>query len=181
MMKYRRYFELGGTYFFTLVTYHRKNIFSNKNHILLFIESLNNTRLKHPFDLLAYIILPDHIHMIWKLPENDDDFPLRIRLVKSNFSRKYTGFELPQSTSRSHKKERMIWQRRYWEHYIRNENDLKNHTEYIFYNPVKHGYTISPYDWKYGNFQSYVESGLYEKDWGSMIEPGYFKDIDIYD
>ena len=180
-MKYRRLFLAGGTYFFTLVTYNRIKIFYNNANTSFFIDSLNNVQHHHPFELLSYCILPDHVHMIWKLPENDGDFPLRIRLLKSYFSRQYTGFESPQSASRSHKNERMIWQRRYWEHAIRNERDLIHHTEYIFYNPVKHGLVNTPYDWVNGNFRIFVENGLYDKSWGSTIEPAYFEKLDKFD
>jgi putative transposase len=180
-MRYRRYFEAGGTYFFTLVTYQRQRIFVDNHHVSIFLKGLQTIQKRQPFDLLVYCIMPDHIHMIWKLPEDDDDYPTRIRLVKSYFSRCYSGDEPKISASRADKKERGIWQRRYWEHYIRNEKDLVKHTEYIFYNPVKHGLVKSPREWNYGNFQWYVESGLYERNWGSEIEPGYFKEIGFDD
>ena len=180
-MKYRRYFEPGGTYFFTLVTYNRQKILKDEKNINIFIHGHHIIQQKKPFEMITFCILPDHVHMLWKLPDNDDDYPGRIRLLKSYFSKHYTGHESLKSASRIKKNERTIWQRRYWEHFIRSEKDLKHHTEYIFYNPVKHGYANSPSEWKYGNFMRYVKSGLYEKDWGSGIKLGYFKNIEVYD
>jgi putative transposase len=118
----------------------------------------------HPFIIDAIVILPDHLHTLWQLPENDADYPMRWRLIKSAFSR-----ALPQtegiSTSRRKKAERGIWQRRYWEHLIRDEIDFKRHVDYIHYNPVKHGYTQSPVDWPYSSIHRYIQKEIIQSDW----------------
>lgn len=176
-MKYKRYIQPGGTYFFTVVTYNRKRVFSNTNNISSFMNAINCVQNNHPFDNLAYCILPDHIHMIWKLPDNDGDYPIRWQLIKSDFSRNYKNIDEIPTASRIRKHERMVWQRRYWEHYIRDDLDLKNHMEYVFYNPVKHRLAKSPFEWKYGNFSDYVSDGLYDQQWGLNIESNHFENI----
>ena len=177
-MKYKRYIQPGGTYFFTVVTYKRKKIFQDDEEILLFRKSVKHVRKNHPFEMSAYCICPDHIHMIWTLPENDGDFPTRWRLIKSYFSKNWKQAHQKASTSsRDNKNEQMVWHRRYWEHYIRDEDDLNKHIDYIFYNPVKHGYVDTPSKWKYSNFLDYVEKGFYSIDWGMKIDTEYFQDI----
>ena len=177
-MKYRRFIHPGGTYFFTVVTYNRKKIFYEDDAISLFMESITYVQKNHPYKILAYCICPDHIHMIWTLPEKDGDFPARWRLIKSHFSRHWKKeHQIAKTSSRKNKKEQMIWQRRYWEHYIRDDNDLKKHIEYIIYNPVKHGYVDAPCKWKYSNFMDFVDKGLYPVDWGMKINSKYFQNI----
>ena len=163
MSEYRRGYQAGGNYFFTLVTYQRYPIFANSENVNLFKVSMNKVKKKYPFALNAIVILPDHLHCLWKLPENDKDFSTRWRLIKRYFS-----IEL--NTSINHRKEKEVWQRRFWEHLIRDEDDWKKHMDYIHYNPVKHGFVNFPRDWKYSSFNYWVEKGSYEKSWGS-IEP----------
>jgi putative transposase len=138
-MEYKRYFQPGGTYFFTIVTCNRRKIFVDERAFQLFHESIDSVQRNHPFQIVAYCICPDHVHMIWTLPPDDSDYPTRWRLLKSYFSKNWTSVENIQMTSsRSNKNEKMVWQRRYWEHHIKDEIDLKNHIEYVHYNPVKH-------------------------------------------
>jgi putative transposase len=123
--------------------------------------------LAYPFEVDAMVILPDHLHCIWILPDDDSDFSVRWRLVKSAFTR-----NRPMSSagvisdSRLKKKERGIWQRRFWEHMIRDEADLNRHRDYVHYNPVKHGLAASPKEWPYSSFKRFVKEGLYLEDWG---------------
>ena len=167
-MRYRRIFQPGGTYFFTLVTCNRQNIFREENAKIKINLAVDTVRKRHPFSMISYVILPDHIHMIMTLPINDSDFPTRLRLIKSTFTRHWTEKEMiPVTPSRSNKHERMIWQRRYWEHLIRNEEDLVRHIEYIHYNPVKHEYSQSPYEWGFSSFKDFVKDGIYNKNWGA--------------
>jgi putative transposase len=115
----------------------------------------------------AIVILPDHLYCLWTLPENDYNFSLRWRLIKGAFSRHLeneSGETL--SSSRRNKREREIWQRRFWEHTIRNQEDFNKHCDYIHYNPVKHGLANSPIDWENSSFRSYVRKGQYSPDWG---------------
>ncbi|MBR0740288.1 transposase [Bradyrhizobium liaoningense] len=119
---------------------------------------------RQPFETVAICILPDHLHAIWTLPEGDVDFPSRWNLIKGGFSR---GLE-PQARSASKllKREKGIWQRRYWEHAIRDEADLERHIDYIHFNPVKHGLVTRVRDWTLSSFHRYVEQGILPADWG---------------
>ncbi len=173
-MKYRRFYQAGAWYFFTVVM-------ENRNPLL--IEHIERLRAafrmclsRYPFEIEAIVILPDHLHTIWKLPEGDADFSNRWMVIKHKFS---TG--LPDgnvNASKTKKREKGIWQRRYWEHWIRDENDLKRHVDYIHYNPVKHGLVTSPDNWEYSSFQRYVKKGLYRKNWGDT-EPQTIEGFNI--
>ena len=167
-MQYRRIYIKGGTYFFTIVTYKRMKILHYPENIKLLKDAFNYVIKKHPFDIVAYVVMPEHIHFIMNLPEHDKDFSTRIRLLKSYFSRncKKICYQY-HSESRKNKKEKTIWQRRFWDHLIRDEADYQKHVEYIHYNPVKHGLTNSPIEWKYSSFSHYVRDGIYDKNWGS--------------
>ena len=161
MSQYKRCYQPGGNYFFTLVTYERRPIFINPDNVAYLKAAINKVKKKYPFSLNAIVILPDHLHCIWRLPENDTDFSMRWRLIKRYFS-------LEISASINHRKEKEVWQRRFWEHLIRDENDWRKHMDYIHYNPVKHGLVPSPEEWPHSSFCHYVEKGFYEKNWGSM-------------
>lgn len=169
MPEYRRAKIEAGTYFFTLVTYQRQNIFLSPEARLLFLDAINYVKQYRIFELIAYCVLPDHIHLIISLPENDADFSTRLSLIKRRFTKQYTsrfGGLLPKSESYAKRKEVGIWQRRFWEHFIRGEEDLNRHIDYIHYNPVKHGLVGSVCDWKDSSFYDYVKSGHYTMDWG---------------
>ena len=113
------------------------------------------------------MILPDHLHCLWRLPPDDDDFPLRWRLLKAGFSSRLAPGEYI-SQSRQRKGERGIWQRRYWEQVIRDERDFQRHLDYIHYNPVKHGYVPAAKDWPYSSFHRWVKRGVYPVDWAAI-------------
>jgi len=173
-MKYIRFFQEGGTYFFTAVTFNRRKIFNTELNCNFFHQAVEKVCEKHPFEVIAYCICPDHIHMIWTLPQDNSDYPTRWRLIKSYFSRKLNDPEdHALSQSRMSKGEKNIWQRRYWEHYIKDETDLKNYIEYIHYNPVKHHYAKSPISWKDSSFSDYVNEGLYDRNWGNNERMNY--------
>lgn len=120
---------------------------------------------RHPFYIDAIVILPDHCHMMMTLPEGDINYSTRISLIKSTFSRKIYPFEII-SQSRKNKRERGIWQRRFWEHTIQNAQDYEHHVHYIHFNPVKHGYTLNPSDWEYSSIHRFIKQGILRKDWG---------------
>ncbi|MBV9575221.1 MAG: transposase [Gammaproteobacteria bacterium] len=160
MSQYKRFYQSGGYYFFTLVSYHRRPIFVNCENVKYFKDAIDKVKKSYPFFLNAIVILPDHLHCIWRLPENDKDFSTRWRLIKRYFSMKM-------NTAINHRNEKEIWQRRFWEHSIRNEIDWQKRMDYIHYNPVKHGLVTSPGDWKHSSFNYWVKKGIYEKDWGS--------------
>jgi putative transposase len=167
-MQYRRINAPGGTFFFTLVTYERRQVFGEEQAVSLLRNAFRSVLQKHPFTIEAAVVLPDHLHMIWRLPENDGDYATRWRLIKSHFTHHWEGNrDIPTNASRQLKGERAVWQRRYWEHLIRDDRDWQQHVEYIHYNPVKHGIARAPVDWKYSSFHTFMKQGLYSPDWGS--------------
>jgi putative transposase len=168
MTDYRRNFTQGGAYFFTLNLAERRQplLTGNINRLR---AALRYTRAWHPFETVAIVILPDHLHAIWRLPENDADFSTRWRLLKSAFSRALPMNE-PISPSRRRRGERGIWQRRFWEHTIRDERDFARHVDYIHFNPVKHGYVRKVRDWLYSSFRRMVRLGIYPEDWGGDFQ-----------
>lgn len=121
---------------------------------------------KHPFHIDAMVVLPEHLHAIWTLPTDDADFATRWMLVKAGFSRQAPPLER-RSPSRVTKGERGIWQRRYWEHLIRDEKDFARHVDYIHFNPVKHGHAMRAVDWPYSSVHRYIRLGLVVPDWAS--------------
>ena len=168
-MQYRRAQSPGSTYFFTLVTHNRRPILCEPENIIdLLRDSFKRVKQQHPFVIDAIAILPNHLHCIWSLPPEDADFSTRWRLIKSWFSRRcQVQYRGKISASRKNKKEKAVWQRRFWEHLIRDEQDFINHVDYIHYNPVHHGLVLSPKDWQYSSFHRYVQRGVYDVDWGS--------------
>lgn len=169
-MFYRRSQIGGGTYFFTVVTYNRLKLFNSPSRIALLQDSFRQVKERHPFTIDAIIILPDHLHCMLTLPQGDARYPLRMRMIKSHFSRKYPEGLPESSSSRIAKGEKAVWQRRYWEHLIRDEEDYARHVEYIHYNPVKHSLVKSPRDWQWSSFHDYVEKGVYDINWGAGEE-----------
>jgi len=168
MANYRRHFIAGGRYFF------RVNLADRRLRLLVdHIDALRAAfyyaRARHPFAIDAIVVLPDHLHAIWTLPEGDHDFPLRWRLIKASFSRSLPSGE-PLSQSRLSKGEREIWQRRYWEHALQDENDFARHADYIHFNPVKHGHAQRVKDWQYSSFHCFVGLGVYPEDWAGSSE-----------
>jgi len=166
-MRYRRLRTGGGTYFFTVVTYERKGLLCDPVNVQLLREAFQRVRLKRPFLVEAFVLLPDHLHCIWTMPEGDFDYPTRWRLIKSHFAKRCenNGVVLI-SDSRLKKEERGIWQRRFWEHMIRDQQDFNRHIEYIHFNPVKHGYVSAPKEWRYSTFHQFVKAGIYDVDFG---------------
>ena len=145
MPRYIRNYIAGGTYFLTLVTHERRPIFKSEITILKFLDVINNIQ-DYPFDLLAYCILPDHIHLLIKLPDNDDDYSTRVKEIK-----KKTTLLIRENQK---KPTMTIWQKRFWEHTIRDFEDLQNPSDYIHYNPVKHGYCENYEDWKWSSYKT---------------------------
>jgi putative transposase len=154
-------------FFFTVVLAERSSnlLVDRIDHLRSAYRSVQRSR---PFETIAICILPDHIHAVWALPENDTDFSVRWSLIKSGFSR---GLDArPRSKSKILKREKGIWQRRYWEHAIRSDSDLEQHVDYIHFNPVKHGHVTRVADWPHSSFHRYVEQGLLALDWGGDMK-----------
>lgn len=166
-MKYHRAYVPGGTFFFTLVTYKRHPIFTAPHAIETLRNAFRYTMLRNPFIIVASVILPDHMHFIWTLPPENSDYSIRWRLIKSHFTRHWCPKDsISENVSRAGKGEKDVWQRRFWEHQMRDELDLIRHVEYIHYNPVKHGLVSSPGEWEYSSFKKFVREGQYPLDWG---------------
>jgi putative transposase len=171
MTNYRRNFLPGGSFFFT-VNLADRNLSLLVRHIDLLRIAFRDARRRHPFEIDAIVVLPDHLHAIWTLPEDDADFGRRWRLIKSAFSRGLPGGECI-SASRVAKGERGIWQRRYWEHTLRDEADFERHVDYIHFNPVKHGHARRVQDWPHSSFHRMVRLGIYPLDWaGDVAQDG---------
>ena len=132
----------------------------------------------HPFCIDAIVVLPDHLHCLWTLPPDDANFSTRWRLINTHFSRHcHDAYKRKQSLSRLRKSEQAVWQRRFWEHQIRDELDCARHADYIHYNPVSHELVDAPCDWTYSSFHRYVEQGIYLKDWGSTGRMNLTEDV----
>jgi putative transposase len=172
MSNYRRSNIAGGTYFFTVNSFRRRPILTLAplRHALRL--AIQNTRLSHPFEIDAWVLLPDHLHCIWTLPEGDSDFSMRWSLIKRMVTQTCANdFSVADlSPSRIQRKESAIWQRRFWEHQIRDEEDFKRHVDYIHWNPVKHGLVQRTLDWPYSTFHRYVETGKLTSNWGVSME-----------
>ena len=167
MPNYRRNRVKGGCYFFTinLLKRHQNQLLIQKIDLLR--DVVRRVRARYPFHIDGWVVLPDHMHCIWTLPQNDYDYTKRIRLIKTFFSKEIPKTEQEQrSCVRQQKGERGIWQRRYWEHTIRDEKDYAAHMNYLHYNPVKHGYVDKVMDWPYSTFRHHVQNGLYPLSWG---------------
>ena len=168
MRHYIRQREAGASYFFTVVTYKRRPILTQGANIDRLRRAIRIVKQTHPFIIDGIVILPDHIHTIWQLPEGDDNYPMRWAQIKRQFSMLVATDE-SSSHSRRNKRERGIWQRRYWEHMIRDDEDWHRHMDYIHYNPRKHGYVASAEDWPYSSLASCQRKGWYEAGWGSDV------------
>lgn len=166
MPEYRRWRVPGGSYFFTVNLLNRKARLLIE-HIDILRTSFRDVRADHPFHIDAIVILPEHLHCLWTLPGDDADFSTRWRLIKGEFSRALpkTGEKL--SDSRVKHRERGVWQRRFFEHVIRDDADFARHVEYIHFNPVKHGLVARPIDWPHSSIHDFVKHGIMSKDWGT--------------
>ena len=169
MPDYRRAWCPGGTYFFTVATLERHSVGLLTRYIGVLRTVVQSVRQRYPFRVHGWVVLPDHLHCVIELPVDDADFAGRWRLVKAGFSRAVPRNEFI-STVRRRRGERGIWQRRYWEHLIRDEADFRAHMDYVHINPVKHGLVERVADWPYSTFHRLVEKGVYPPDWAGGHE-----------
>jgi len=164
MVHYRRNLHPGGTYFLTVTLRDRRSrlLVDAINH---FRAAIAHEKSRHPFGIDAIVVLPDHWHAIMTLPDGDSDYPGRIRRIKAGFTRRLqtNGVLVPRTVSG----EASLWQRRYWEHTIRNEEDLRRHVDYIHYNPVKHNHASAPIEWPHSSLHRYIARGWIPADWGN--------------
>lgn len=176
---YIRAYQPGGTYFFTVVTHQRRPFLTDEVARRCLREAWVEVREDHPFRILGLCLMPDHIHTIWRLPENDDGYDVRWSCIKRLFSQAYRqsgGVEGARNPSRMQKHEAGFWQRRYWEHLMRDEDDFRRHMDYTHYNPAKHGYVTRASEWEWSTFHRYVKRGFYDPEWGEA-EPGSIRDM----
>lgn len=163
MPDYRRCRVPGGTYFFTVNLLERRRDLLVR-HVEALRSAVRETRKRMPFHIDAWVVLPDHLHCVWTLPPGDVDFSNRWKAIKIRFARAIPATER-RSAVRAARGERGIWQRRFWEHAIRNEADYARHVDYVHFNPMKHGHVRKLADWPYSSFHRWVAAGLYPPDW----------------
>jgi len=147
MAEYRRLRIAGGCYFFTVNLADRGSDRLVRD-IALLRDAVACTRVRRPFRIDAWVVLPNHLHAVWTLPYGDDDFSTRWATIKRLFAFHAYGEE-PRSASRAARRERGLWQRRFWEHAIRDDDDYRAHVDYVHFNPVKHGFVTDAGDWPY--------------------------------
>lgn len=175
MTDYRRLFVRGGTYFFT-VNAARPGSTLLTDNIDILRAVMAETHAEHPCRLDAIVILPDHLHTVMTLPRGESNFPLIWNKIKGRFSRRLD-WSGPRSRSKLSKRERGIWQRRYWEHLIRDPNDFRTHVEYCWINPVRHGFVQHVRDWPYSSFHRDVARGVVSSDFAGDILNGEFGEL----
>lgn len=162
MSTYRRCYLPGGCYFFTVVTHERWPLFKNEELVNLLRSAMRDVMSTRPFEVQAMVVLPDHLHTVWRLPDGDDDYSRRWRDIKHHVSKQI-------DAPLNHRREKSVWQRRFWEHAIHNEDDWKRHLDYVHFNPVKHGLVSCARDWPHSSFRRAVEKGWYAPDWGCEV------------
>ncbi|KPL02186.1 MAG: hypothetical protein AMJ90_06540 [candidate division Zixibacteria bacterium SM23_73_2] len=169
-MKVRRYYIPNVIYFITAVTYRRKTLFSNKSNLLIFKETFENVKSLHPFFLQAYVILPDHFHLLIQPSP-----PTNISKILHSLQRNFTlNFKKVKNIEDSLK----LWQHRFWDHIIRNKKDYNKHFDYIHYNPVKHGLVKKPEEWQESSYLYYLKEGFYQLGWG-YTQPINIKEMEL--
>jgi putative transposase len=186
MPNYIRPIAPGGTFFFTVVTEGREPFLCDTTARQILHDAIEACRTTRPFTLDAMVLLPDHTHAIWTLPPGDTDFSARWAAIKAVFTRHWLaqgGREHGRSTSRLSNRRRGVWQRRFYDHLIRDDADYERHLNYIHWNPVKHGLATCPHAWPFSTFHRLVQANLYERDWlctcdGCSATPPTFADLD---
>lgn len=169
MRTYIRSDTPGATYFFTLTLQDRSARWL-VDHVAELRACVADVKAKHPFAIEAMVVLPEHLHALWRLPPDDKEFGLRWMLVKQAFTQRLQARGAldgqAAAARRGRSGERTLWQRRFWEHQIRDEEDFSRHVDYIHFNPVKHGWVLRARDWPYSSLHRYVRNGILPQDWG---------------
>lgn len=170
MAQYRRWYFPGGTFFLTVVTWNRVRLFDVSENVERLRMAFREVMNEWPFEVCAAVILPDHFHVMWQLPTGDTAYSKRLGRIKTRFTASLppsdSRRQSPTDSRRRHR-ESGVWQRRFWEHTIQDDDDFKAHLDYIHYNPVKHGLVSKPHDWPYSSFGRWVDRGEYDWDWGA--------------
>jgi putative transposase len=171
MSDYRRWFVAGGTFFFTVVAYNRRPILATDDGRTFLRNAIESVRGRHPFTLIANVLLPDHWHLVMQLPPGDERYSLRMQQIKGEFTDQWLAAGLPEAKvtqSQRERSERGIWQPRFWEHTVRDAEDLERCADYIHYNPCKHDLVNRVADWQWSSFHRFVRLGHYDAEWGSI-------------
>ncbi|APZ95342.1 REP-associated tyrosine transposase [Fuerstiella marisgermanici] len=180
MADYRRWLVPGGTFFFTVVTYARRPILITDDGRRFLRNAIRSVQARHPFSLIATVLLPDHWHLVMQLPPRDDRYSLRMKQIKAEFSEQWLKAghsEAPVTAFQRKRGERGIWQTRFWEHSVRDEMDLERCADYIHWNPRKHRLVDRVRDWRWSSFHRFVALGHYNIDWGGAAQ----KDTEDFD
>ena len=170
MSEYRRAYIPGGTFFFTVVTEQRAPLFSDAAARRLLGVVMRQCFLRWDTRVPAIVLMREHLHAIWTLPGGDADYSTRWAWIKKEFTKSWLalgGQQQARTASRQRERRCGVWQRRFWEHTIQDEQDLQAHFDYIHYNPVKHGLVKSPRDWPWSSFHRWVQQGVYPADWAA--------------
>jgi len=173
MSDYRRCYVPGGSYFFTVVTERRAGILANDVARDCLRNAIRHCRQQLPFKVDALVLMPDHLHSIWTMPTDDCDYSKRWGIVKKHFTQAWLaldGNEQTVTASQLRYRRRGVWQRRFWEHALHDEDDFQRHFDYLHFNPVKHGLVKNVADWPYSSFHYWVAKGVYPINWGSSLE-----------
>ena len=171
MTNIRRYHTPGAPVFITAVCYQRNPTLAPDAEKERLLAAMREVRAEMPFKMLAYVILNDHFHWLIR-PQGDADFSRIMQSVKLRFARRYKRHHgLTGSPT--------LWQRRFWDHLIRDEDDMQRHLDYIHYNPVKHGYVANPADYAWSSLSSYVAKGHYPQAWAAASEPAHIAALDL--
>ena len=164
MSNIRRYYIPNAIVFVTSVTNKRERIFLKRQSNELLLTTIESVRKEKYFELMAFVILPDHFHFLIKMPDETNNFSKILQLIKGRFT---NNFKISQGITDSIS----IWQKRFWDHIIRSEQDLKNHLDYIHWNPLKHGLVDEPEKWFWSSYSNWIKLGLYENGWGRFEKP----------
>ena len=173
MPAYLRSKTSGGTFFFTVVTFQRRRLFADPENLEVLRTIIAEVQKDYPFILDAWAFLPDHLHCLWTLPPEETDYSKRWGIIKARFTKVISpeaGRSALLTGSKIRQRESTIWQRRFWEHQIRDERDLQVHLDYVHFNPVKHGLVHSPGQWPYSSFKDFVGRNLYPDNWGENLD-----------
>lgn len=173
MATFRRSLTPGGIYFFTVNTYRRQRLLTDPQIYAALKMAIRRVKTSHPFDIEAFVLLPDHLHCVWRLPVGDMNYAMRWSSIKRRVSQAVRDRMAEGVTaSRTKRRELGLWQRRFWEHQIRNDEDFMRHVEYIHFNPVKHGYVQRVKDRPYSSFHTHARQGLGPIDWAGGSDDG---------
>lgn len=182
MSDYRRSQISGGTFFLTIVTNRRQPLFRERAKVDKLRRAIAIVKTETPFEIVAAVVLPDHLHFIWTLPLGDSNFSRRVGRLKVLFTQSLFGIGASaraDSESRRKHRESDVWQRRFWEHTIRDEAELGDCLNYIHYNPVKHGLVSCPHQWEYSSFYKWVKQGQYSIDWACNCQGQPYQKLDF--